>query len=174
MSSGSARLEARWPAPRVLRPSDDPAAAVRIMPLRAEIRSLTTSSDLLTDASQKLDAATSALQDASSTLQRLREITMQAANSTVSATDRQNMAAEIQQLMQRMLQTANSQQNQRYFFGGAQSGAPPFDLVTVNGGTSGQSLSFFFQDPLEPTGFRASPPCDSRVPFTQRPASTRA
>lgn len=120
---------------RVNRPSDDPAAALRILPLRSDIRDLGQLSDNVLLARETLNTSTGALEDASTVMQRVRELTTQAANGTLSGNDRKSIAAEVDQLLDQILGIANSRRGDRYLFGGTANGSPPFSLETTNGRT---------------------------------------
>lgn len=68
-----------------------------------------------------------ALSNATNALQSARDLAVEANNSDLSATDRQALATQLQQLEQSLLAAANSQDAQgNYLFGGTASGAPPF------------------------------------------------
>ncbi|MFN3243331.1 MAG: flagellar hook-associated protein FlgL [Planctomycetota bacterium] len=120
---------------RVNRPSDDPAAALRILPLRGDIRDLEQLSNNVSLARETLNTSTASLEDGSSIMQRVRELATQAANGTLSNSDRQSVAAEVDQLLDQMLGIANSRRGDRYLFGGTETGSQPFRLETVGGRT---------------------------------------
>ena len=122
---------------RVNRPSDDPAAALRILPLRGDIRDLEQLSSNVSLARETLNTSTASLEDGSSIMQRVRELTTQASNGTLSGSDRQSIAAEVDQLLSQMLGIANSRRGDRYLFGGTETGSPPFSLENQGGRTRG-------------------------------------
>lgn len=119
---------------RVNRPSDDPAAMLRILPLRGELRDLGQFADNSDLAREVLDTGAAALQDTSELLQRLRELTVQAANGSTSNGDRQSLAAEVDQLLGQMIGLANTRRGDRYLFGGTETATAPFELVEGAGG----------------------------------------
>lgn len=120
---------------RINRPSDDPAAALRILPLRGDIRNLNQLGDNVSLARETLNTSSASLEDASSVMQRVRELTTQAANGTLSGSDRESIAAEVDQLLSQILGIANSKRGDRYLFGGTENGSPPFSLETAGGRT---------------------------------------
>ena len=120
---------------RVNRPSDDPAAALRILPLRNDLRNLDQLGSNVALARETLNTSASSLEDASTLMQRVRELTTQAANGTMSSEDRRNIGAEIDQLLQQIVSIGNSRRSDRYLFGGTQSGSAPFDIIEDGGGT---------------------------------------
>lgn len=131
---------------RVNRPSDDPAAALQIMPLRGELRDLEQFNKNVSLARETLNTSAASLEDGSSVMQRVRELATQAANGTLSGSDRESISAEVGQLLDQMLGIANSRRGERYLFGGTETGSQPFTLETVGGRTravyngNGQSL----------------------------------
>lgn len=120
---------------RINRPSDDPAAALRILPLRRDLRDLSQLSDNVSLARETLNTGTASLEDASALMQRLRELTTQASNGTMSESDRQSIAAEVDQLLNQLVGIGNSRRGDRFLFGGTANGDAPFQLVTDGGGT---------------------------------------
>jgi flagellar hook-associated protein 3 FlgL len=120
---------------RINRPSDDPEAALRILPLRTDIRRLEQLSGNVSLARETLDTGTASLEDASALMQRARELTTQAANGTLSDSDRQSIGAEISQMLDQMVGIANTRRGDRYLFGGTANGEPPFAVVNDGGGT---------------------------------------
>ncbi|MCC6672544.1 MAG: flagellar hook-associated protein FlgL [Planctomycetes bacterium] len=134
--AGSTRLqEMVATGRRINRPSDDPAAALRILPLNAEIRDLERMADNVALARESLDLAAANLQDTSSLMLRARELTVQAANGTMSERDRQGLAAEFDQLLDQLVSLGNSRRGDRYLFAGTRSDRAPFALVTDAAGT---------------------------------------
>lgn len=120
---------------RVNQPSDDPTATLRILPLQNDLRNLRQLAGNVALARETLDTGAAALEDASSLMQRLRELTMQAANGSISAGDRASIGAEVDQLLQQMVSIGNSRRGERYLFGGTESARNPFELIT-DGGTT--------------------------------------
>ncbi|MBX3463705.1 MAG: flagellar hook-associated protein FlgL [Planctomycetes bacterium] len=120
---------------RINRPSDDPAAALRLLPLRNDLRNLEQLGSNVALARETLNTGAAALEDASALMQRVRELTTQAANGTLSGGDRASIAAEIDQLLSQLVGIGNSRRGERYLFGGTQNGSAPFELVSGSGGT---------------------------------------
>jgi len=120
---------------RVNVPSDDPAAALRILPLRSDQRNLQQLEDNVSLARETLNIAAASLEDASSAMARVRELVTQASNGTISEGDRASIAAEVDQLLGQMAGIANSRRGDRYLFGGTENSAPPFELRQVGSRT---------------------------------------
>lgn len=120
---------------RVNRASDDPAAALRILPLRNDLRNLGQLGSNVALARETLNTGAASLEDASAAMQRVRELTTQAANGTLSAQDRSSIGAEVEQLLNQVVGIANSKRGDRYLFGGTENGSAPFELVNEGGRT---------------------------------------
>ncbi|MEE9128184.1 MAG: flagellar hook-associated protein FlgL [Planctomycetota bacterium] len=135
-SLGLLRLQEQIASGRLVnRPSDDPAKALRILPLNNELRNLTHLKDSLGLARETINLAAATLEEASSSMARLQELMIQAANGTVSNRDRETISFEVDQLLKEMLGVANLKRGSTYLFGGTRSDTPPFRLVTDAGGT---------------------------------------
>ncbi|MBM4061280.1 MAG: flagellar hook-associated protein 3 [Planctomycetes bacterium] len=119
---------------RINRMSDDPAEALRILPLKNDLRNLAQLSGNVSLARETLDTGAAALEDGSALMQRARELTTQAANGTLSGSDRKSIAAEVDQLLAQLVSIANSKRGDRFLFGGTRSAASPFELVEDAGG----------------------------------------
>lgn len=120
---------------RINRPSDDPAAALRVLPLRSDLRDLSQLSDNVALARETLDTGAASLEDASSLMARVRELTTQASNGTMSPEDRVSVAAEVDQLLSQLVGIGNSRRGDRYLFGGTESSTAPFELREGGSGT---------------------------------------
>lgn len=112
---------------RILAPSDDPGAATRILELNQAIDTNDQYQRNADYAEARLGLEETVLTSMVDQLQRIRELSVQASNDTLTAEDRDSIALEVQQLLDSMLQLANTQDsNGEYIFGGYQTGAPPF------------------------------------------------
>jgi flagellar hook-associated protein 3 FlgL len=119
---------------RINRPSDDPAAALQIIPLNNDLRTLQQLGSNVSLAQETLNTGAASLEDASAIMQRVRELAMQAANDTVSASDRQSIGSEVDQLLHQMVSIGNSRRGDRFLFGGTENASAPFQLVEDAGG----------------------------------------
>ncbi|MGR9073397.1 MAG: flagellar hook-associated protein FlgL [Gammaproteobacteria bacterium] len=120
---------------RVLTPSDDPAASVRILDFQKTIDQTAQYQDNIEAAIARLNIEESALDSASNTLIRSKELTIQALNGTLNNEDRLAIAAEIDQLLDNMLGIANTRNaNGEYIFSGDLSDVQPFVFDETVGG----------------------------------------
>ncbi len=112
---------------RVVKPSDDPAAATRSLTLREGIATLQQYNDNSNLANSRLRIEESALISAGDLLQRARELAIQANNATQTNETRAGAGAELQGILEGLLSAANTRDaNNEYIFGGYRTNAPPF------------------------------------------------
>jgi flagellar hook-associated protein 3 FlgL len=112
---------------RLLSPQDDPVGAARVLDLNREISTVTQHQSNADAATASLSLEDSTLADAVNLVQRARELTVQAANGTLTASDRQSIGHEIQQLRDQLIGLANTQDaNGDYLFSGFQTDRPAF------------------------------------------------
>jgi flagellar hook-associated protein 3 FlgL len=83
------------------------------------------------------NAADGALTSATQLMDRATVLAAQGANFTLDATGRQNIAGEVQSLLEQMTAISNTTVQGRYIFGGDQDSTPPYqvDLTAANGVT---------------------------------------
>jgi flagellar hook-associated protein 3 FlgL len=107
---------------RILQPSDDPTGARRAMTLRSSMNAREQELKNVSDATGWLHAADSNLQSAVERLSRVRELATRAA-SEANASERQALAAEIEQITEEIAGIANAKHLDRPLFGGFADGA---------------------------------------------------
>jgi flagellar hook-associated protein 3 len=133
---GSTRLQENVATGRrVNRPSDDPAAMLRILPLRADLRNLAQFQDNAALARETTDLGAASLEDASSIMQRTRELLVQANNGTTSVSDLVGLGDRVEQMLGELLGIANTSRAGRYLFGGTATDRAPFALVEGSTGS---------------------------------------
>lgn len=120
---------------KVNSPSDDPLAARRAVNLRSLIGQNEQYITNISSASPQVTESASTIQTVISTLQRAYELTVQGANGTNSQTQLNNIAIEIDQILEETLSEANHQTNGRYIFGGTRTLAAPFVATRDANGT---------------------------------------
>ncbi|MBK6348325.1 MAG: flagellar hook-associated protein FlgL [Steroidobacteraceae bacterium] len=112
---------------RILQPSDDPAAAARVVELdsaREAARQYTENGGVVRE---RLASEDSLLAQAGNLLQRVRERAVQAANATTGADGRQAIAVEMRQSLQSLLAIANSKDARgEYVFAGLRATTQAF------------------------------------------------
>lgn len=132
---------------RILRPSDDPSAAVRILDLNEAQKRLAQYQRNADAATARLEQEETALNSIEDLLQRVRELAVQGASDTFSQNDRRAIAAEVREHVDNFLQLANSRDaNGEYIFAGFQSNTEPMShngagVFTYNGDTGQRMLA---------------------------------
>lgn len=114
---------------KVNAPSDDPLAARRAVNIRANIGAIEQYITNLSTAGPQLTESTNALQTVVDVLQRAQVLTVQGATGTNNQTQLDQIAIEIDQLLETAVAEANHQTNGRYVFGGTRTTAPPFTVT---------------------------------------------
>jgi flagellar hook-associated protein 3 FlgL len=111
------------------KPSDDPASIGPVLTTRSQIRDTDRYLETMGSASDKMEATDGYMAGIENVLQRVKEITTNAINSSLSDADRATLADEVSQLKQQLLDSANATVDGKYIFGGFQENIKPF---TVN------------------------------------------
>jgi flagellar hook-associated protein 3 FlgL len=127
---------------RINHASDDPDGAARSVRLRGQLAGIQRQTQNADAASSWLDASESALGEVSSVLQRVRELSVQAGNNTLSTSNRAAIADEVDQLVESVRDQANTALDGRYLFSGAQTTTRPYAAGSdaYLGGRSGQDV----------------------------------
>jgi flagellar hook-associated protein 3 FlgL len=121
--------------------SDNPAAMSQVNQLNVEISA---SQQYQTNGSalnSNLTIEEQSLTDATNVMQSARSLAVEANNPALSSSQRQDISAQVQQLLQQLVSTANSSDaNGNYLFAGEASTTQPFsqsgNSVTYNGSSS--------------------------------------
>ncbi len=112
---------------RILKPSDDPSASTRVLELDQLIDTTKQYQRNSDYAEARLKLEETVLNGVGDILQRVRELTVQANNDTLSAGDRQAIAIEVRTSLDGLLQLANSKDAiGEYLFSGNKTGTRPF------------------------------------------------
>jgi flagellar hook-associated protein 3 FlgL len=129
---------------RIVNPSDDPSASVRVLDLKESEQRLVQFRRNADSATARLDQEETALKGVENLLQRVRELAVQGNSDTYDRASRRAIAAEIRALADNFLDLANTRDaGGDYLFAGFKTDTPPFDTVggTLNyRGDQGQRL----------------------------------
>ncbi|HOQ02041.1 MAG TPA: flagellar hook-associated protein FlgL [Acetivibrio clariflavus] len=99
-------------------PSDDPIVAARALKLRTDVSQIEQYKRNVDDALSWLEITESALNNIGEILQRIRELAVQASNSTMTDDDTEKTAEEVAQLKDQLILISNSTYAGRYIFSG--------------------------------------------------------
>lgn len=118
---------------RLLRASDDPLAARRIMNFKTDLARTAQYTSNVTQAKQWIVQTETSLNELNSLLTRVKELNLQANNATKGADERAAIANEISQIMEQVVENANTMFVGRYVFGGINTHEKPFKVEEVDG-----------------------------------------
>ncbi|QSP94102.1 flagellar hook-associated protein FlgL [Marinobacter salinisoli] len=112
---------------RVNTPSDDPVAAARILKLDQELARTETYQRNVDLADNRLSQEESALESAVDIIQRVRELTVQAGNGSLSQNDLRSISSELKERLDQLAQVANTRDaSGEYIFSGFQGSTQAF------------------------------------------------
>ena len=112
---------------RVLRPSDDPSSAARILDLERTVSSVERFNRNNEMARNRLSMSENVMEQVGNNLQRLRELTVQAANGSQDPQTRGYIASEIRERYEQLVELSNSRDGSgEYLFAGSKTKTLPF------------------------------------------------
>jgi len=119
----------------VSKASDDPSAASSIIAYRSEIAKNERYVENCNHVLDSLSTAETYVDSVEEVMVRAKEIAVYGATDSLTATDRETLAAEVAQLQESLLDLANTQKSGAYIFAGYNDQVAPFsgDPVTYNG-----------------------------------------
>lgn len=118
---------------RINRASDDPVGVVSSLRLRTGLTETEKYLSNVEDGRAWLETTDIALGQAGNILHRVRELTVQGANSTLPPQSLDAIAKEVAQLREQLIQVGNSTFDGRFIFGGFKTTNPPFIVAGVYG-----------------------------------------
>ncbi len=114
---------------KLLKPSDDPVGAAKVLGYRTEGRTGNQFVKNMAVARSFLDFTDVSLNEVSDVLMRLKEVALgQASDGGTSPDVRRAVAEEVAQVYKQIIQIANRKLGDRYIFGGSQTTKAPFDI----------------------------------------------
>lgn len=114
---------------RVVRISDDPLNARLGISARAQIQQNEQFIDNIVLANTPVSETGTNIQNLLSAMQRAKELSLQAANGTLSQDQLTAVSQEIDELLEQVFSISNHQTNQRYIFSGTRSTQPAFSAT---------------------------------------------
>lgn len=112
-----------------LSPSDDPSAAARVLDLEKSIEKTSQYQANIFATRGRLNIEESALESSENVIIRAKELTVQALNGTLNASDRLAVKQEVDQLIQELAGLANTKNaNGEFIFSGDLSNVPTFAM----------------------------------------------
>jgi flagellar hook-associated protein 3 FlgL len=111
---------------RIDKPSDDPLGTHSAMRLRSELAGIEQDTRTIDDTIGWLDAVDTSLGTITDVVHRAKELTLQGANGTMSQSDRNKLADEVDQLVETTKSAINASYGGRYVFSGTETDAAPY------------------------------------------------
>jgi len=121
---------------RLMRPSDDPVDVGNDMKLRTQINSLSQYKRNIEDGLAFMSISDSSMVSMNDIVHRMRELLIQANTETISASQRQFIGEEVQQLTRQYISIANTSFRGDYIFAGTNTKTEPYPIKTSTGATS--------------------------------------
>ncbi|MFP4417466.1 MAG: flagellar hook-associated protein FlgL [Chitinivibrionales bacterium] len=115
---------------RLLRPSDDPVDTSNDLKLRSKVKQLKQYKKNIEDGLGFMSVADTSMISMNDIMQRVRELSIQGANDTLSADERMYIAKEVEHLTRQVVSLLNTQYKGEYVFGGKQTKIAPFPLTS--------------------------------------------
>ena len=110
---------------RMIKPSDDPLGAVKLMAIQAEQASLKQFDKNIENARRHLSGAETYITSINAHLDKLRDLTLEAGNGTLNPAGRKAIALEMESVKDSLLATVNSKgSNGKYLFSGSEVAKP--------------------------------------------------
>ena len=112
---------------RVLTPADDPVAATKILQLQQDLAQREQYGSNMTAAENRLKLEEATLSSITEQMTRLQELTVQAGGGSLTITDRQAIAAEVDEIQGALVDLFNTRDpSGEYIFAGFKGQNPPF------------------------------------------------
>ncbi|MET3682993.1 flagellar hook-associated protein 3 FlgL [Alkalibacillus flavidus] len=121
---------------KINQPSDDPVVAMRGVDYRSELSKVEQFERNMSEVRTWMDSSDEAMDEAGQSLMRVRELVTQASNDSYEENQRENMASEVEQIKDHLIELANTKVNNKHIFNGTHTDTPRFDN---NGNLSGES-----------------------------------
>jgi flagellar hook-associated protein 3 FlgL len=114
---------------KIIRPSDDPDGARKVLNFRSEDLKLEQFSKNVQTSMQSIQFSESILQNTADTINRVQELIVQGVNPATAQGVRNVIAKEIDGMLESVLANANSQRLGRYIFAGTETSTRPFETT---------------------------------------------
>ena len=119
---------------QINRPSDDPSGARKVLGLRAEELQVQQFLDNTETAKEQINYTSNTLESIQEIFTKIKGLTIQAGNDTLGQSDRNIIANELDELLESVLQNANTDNNGRYIFSGTKTLTSAFTATRDSNG----------------------------------------
>nr|WP_106783722.1 flagellar hook-associated protein FlgL [Lysinibacillus timonensis] len=139
---------------KITKPSQDPVVAIKGMSYRTDINKVEQFTRNISQVYSWLDSSDDALGQVGDALTRVKELTVQAANDTNTADDREKIRIEIEQIRTQIQDVANTKVADKFIFSGTNTQKPVYVEALGNDGVTYRVLN---QVELDGDGNQISP-----------------
>jgi flagellar hook-associated protein 3 len=126
----------------LLEPSDNPTAAVAVLASQAATATLGTQLSNIQSATTVLNASSTATTNAANILSQAQQIAIQGAQTTNTPEQLTALADQVNDLLQQLLDAANTQSGSQYVFGGTATQTQPFVVSSTNSQGQPETISY--------------------------------
>lgn len=119
---------------QINRPSDDPSGTRKVLGLKTEELQIQQFLDSTETAKEQISFTSLALENIQEIFTKIKELTIQAGNDTLSQSERKIIAGELNELTESILQFSNMDNNGRYVFSGTKTLTTPFSAARDSNG----------------------------------------
>jgi len=117
---------------RISKPSDDPAQVGDVLQLQSDIGMVTQVTANLNNVKSQVDSASQIVQNAVSLLDQARTLAAQGASTTLSPTERSTLAAQVEQILNALVDDSRATFAGQYLFSGDSPSQPAYDVNLAN------------------------------------------
>lgn len=110
---------------KIRRPSEDPVIAMKGISYRTEVTEVEQYRRNTSEIWSWMEHSDDVLDKATKAIQRIEYLAVQAANDTYTAEERLSIKQEVDQLLEQMVDLANTEVNGKYIFNGTNTDTPP-------------------------------------------------
>src|SRR3972149_1255540 len=121
---------------QINRPSDDPSGTRKVLGLRAEELQVQQFLDNTETAKERITFTSNTLDSIQELFLKVKDLAIQAGNDTLGQSDRNIIANELDELLESVLQNANTDNNGRYIFSGTKTLTSAFTATRDNNGNN--------------------------------------
>src|SRR3990167_5627208 len=119
---------------QINRPSDHPSGARKVLGLRTEDLQVQQFLDNTETAKEQINYTSNTLESIQEIFTKIKGLTIQAGNDTLGQSDRKIIANELDELLESVLQNANTDNNGRYIFSGTETLTSAFTATRDSNG----------------------------------------
>jgi flagellar hook-associated protein 3 FlgL len=119
---------------QINRPSDDPSGTRKVLGLRAEELQVQQFLDNTETAKEQINFTSNTLESIQELFSKIKNLAIQAGNDTLGQSDRNIIANELDELLESVLQNANTDNNGRYIFSGTKTLTSAFTATRDSNG----------------------------------------